>query len=378
LSGPSLLAAPVYTGGAVTRDGIYLPAGTVWVDWWNGTRYAGGQTLDGYSAPLDVLPIFVRAGAIVPMWPAMNYFNAAPADPMYVEVWPSGNSSFSLYEDDGVTRDALPPTNAYARTAIAVSAPAAYLNSTSGAAGNVTLTVGPAVGAFSGQLATRGWWFNVRALAAPLVVLLATGPGGSNVTSLAAAGSEPELEYMASGWYWDASLQLGLLMIKVPSQPSAAGFQLVLSNGPSYPKIATETCDTPGHHQVENQRFALNSTDGTIAVLAQSSNEPTGFCLTVGADKDPDSHTPAIEVQACSAAMAGSQQFSVVAASKQIALKSDSTTCLDQDVSVSRVIAYGCHDPSSPGNQAWDINPDGSSQHIVSVQNGLCMAVMGQ
>ena len=46
----------------------YLPAGT-WIDYWNGVRYEGPTTLDGYSAPLERLPVFVKAGSIVPMWP---------------------------------------------------------------------------------------------------------------------------------------------------------------------------------------------------------------------------------------------------------------------------------------------------------------------
>ena len=62
LAGQWLLAAPVYDH-KVTRDGIYLPLGpasphnTVWVDWWNGTQYAGGSTLNAYDAPLSKVPI---------------------------------------------------------------------------------------------------------------------------------------------------------------------------------------------------------------------------------------------------------------------------------------------------------------------------------
>ena len=60
MSGEYLLAAPVYEAGAITRDGIYLPLGSQWVDWWTGARYNGGQTLNAYPAPLDILPLFVR------------------------------------------------------------------------------------------------------------------------------------------------------------------------------------------------------------------------------------------------------------------------------------------------------------------------------
>ena len=362
LSGASLLVAPVYELGAVTRDGIYLPQGAQWIDFLDGTLYEGGQTIDNYPAPLDKLPIFVRSGAIVPMWPAMNFFNAAPHDPMYLELWPSGNSSFALYEDDGVTLAALPPTSAFGLTAISVSAPTAYLNSSS--SGNVTVTVAPVQGSFDGQLASRGWWLNVRARAPPLDVVFAAGAAAPAL--LPQMQSEAELEYSAQGWFYDYSLQKGLLMVKVSGVAAADGFVVTLSNGPSYAHIGTETCDSPLHRQVEEQRFAFDAGTGRFSVANSSS------CLTIGEDKDPDSHTPALEVQACSDSLADRQQF-VALASGQIAFKSDNSQCLDQDMSDSRVIAYGCHDPGSPGNQAWTI--DAATHHVVSVANGLCMCV---
>lgn len=369
MSGPSLLVAPVYVLGAVTRDGIYLPAGT-WVEWWNGTRYTGGVTVDGYSAPLSTLPLFVRAGAIIPMWPAMNYFNAAPPDPMFLELFPSGVTSFTLYEDDGVTRDALPPTSAHGRTAITVAAPPNYLNSTSSAAGNVTVTVAAVQGSFTGQLTSRGWWFNIRSLAPPLQVVL-------NTTVLPQMQSEAELEYASAGWFHDPVLQQGLLMVKLSSMVGAQGFSLTLSNGPSYSHLGTEACDTPGHHEVEDQLFSFSPLTGKINVLGQESNATTPYCVTVGQDRDPDSHTPSVEVQLCTPALDSQQQFVLLPGSNQLSLKADGTTCVDQDVSVNRVITYGCHDAGSPGNQAWALNP-GGTQHILSLQNGLCMCVLPQ
>ena len=364
LSGASLLVAPVYELGAVTRDGIYLPAGSLWVDWYSGDLFNGGQTLDGYDAPLSKIPVFVRAGAIVPMWPEMNYFNAAPHDPMYLELWPAGNSSISLYEDDGVTRAALPPTNAFARTAITVSAPSTYLNASS-TSGNVTIAVAGAQGTFDGQLASRGWFLDIRSRSPPLDVVLDVGGA---VSLLPEMQSEAELEYSSQGFYFDYSQQKGLLMVKLSAMDAATGFTITLSNGPSYAHIGTETCDTPTHHQVEEQRLAFNAATGTFTVANASSS-----CLTIGEDKDPDSHAPALEVQACSAALADRQAF-VPQASGQLQLKSDASQCLDQDMSDHRVIVYGCHDPGSAGNQAWTI--DATTQHVVSVANGLCMAVM--
>ena len=81
---------------ATTRDGISLPAGD-WLDYWDDTVYTGPMTLDDYPAPLDKLPLFVRAGAIIPQWPPMLYYNEKRHDPMTLDLYPSGNTSFDLY-----------------------------------------------------------------------------------------------------------------------------------------------------------------------------------------------------------------------------------------------------------------------------------------
>jgi hypothetical protein len=292
---------------------------------------------------------------------SVNYFNAAPWDPMFLELWPSGNSSFELYEDDGITRAALPPTNAFGRTLISVAAPATYLNSST--SGNVTITVGAVQGTFDGQLSSRGWWLDVRCKSSPLDVVLVSG--ASAPVELPEMQSEAELEYARQGWYFDASQQNGLLMVKLSGMGAGTGFMLTLSNGPSYSHIGTEACDTPTHHQVEEQRFTFNAA-GTLTVA-----NSTG-CLTIGLDKDPDSHAPALEVQDCASALSDRQQF-VLLPSGQLALKADEAQCLDSDVSDSRVIQYACHDPSSPGNQAWTI--DARTAHVVNGASGLCMAV---
>jgi alpha-glucosidase (family GH31 glycosyl hydrolase) len=82
MTGPWLLSAPVFEAGAVTRDGVYLPAGAAWSDWWTGELFAGGQTLDGVAAPLSQMPLFVRAGAVLPMAAPMNTANASASDPI--------------------------------------------------------------------------------------------------------------------------------------------------------------------------------------------------------------------------------------------------------------------------------------------------------
>ncbi|MBV9848363.1 MAG: DUF5110 domain-containing protein [Armatimonadetes bacterium] len=99
LFGPSLLICPVVRPGATTRD-VYLPAGTAWFDFWTGKRVAGGRTIQA-EAPIGRMPIFVRAGAIVPMGPDIQYVDEKPADPIDLRVYGGADGRFDLYEDAG-------------------------------------------------------------------------------------------------------------------------------------------------------------------------------------------------------------------------------------------------------------------------------------
>jgi len=101
LWGDDLLVAPVTREGATTWA-VYLPAG-VWYDFWTGARHAGpgGITVE---APLERLPLFVRAGAIIPMGPVMQHSSERPLDELTLRVHPEGTTRFTLYEDDGRTQ----------------------------------------------------------------------------------------------------------------------------------------------------------------------------------------------------------------------------------------------------------------------------------
>jgi alpha-glucosidase len=99
LLGPSLLAAPVYQPGRTYRT-VYLPAGE-WFDWWTDTPISGPTHVLAH-APLERMPLYVRAGAIIPLGPEMRYTDEKPLDPLTLEVYP-GEGALTLYEDDGET-----------------------------------------------------------------------------------------------------------------------------------------------------------------------------------------------------------------------------------------------------------------------------------
>ncbi|HEV7330982.1 MAG TPA: TIM-barrel domain-containing protein [Flavisolibacter sp.] len=98
LFGRDLMVCPVTTKGAQTRT-VYLPDGD-WYDYWTGKKYSGKQYVHVVT-PLDTMPIFARAGAILPQQPVMQYVDEKPVELLTLEIFPGRSSSFSLYEDDG-------------------------------------------------------------------------------------------------------------------------------------------------------------------------------------------------------------------------------------------------------------------------------------
>lgn len=81
----------------------YLPAGTIWYDFWTGERFAGGTTV-AKACPLDTFPVYVRAGSIVPMGPAdLQYATERPDAPYTIRIYPGANATFTLYADDNET-----------------------------------------------------------------------------------------------------------------------------------------------------------------------------------------------------------------------------------------------------------------------------------
>jgi len=96
--GPALLVNPVTDAGVSTRK-VYLPAANTWYDFWTGVPTRGGQTITA-SAPISHLPVYVRAGSIVPLGPTVQYATEKPVDPIELRVYRGADASFTLYEDE--------------------------------------------------------------------------------------------------------------------------------------------------------------------------------------------------------------------------------------------------------------------------------------
>ncbi len=103
--GPALLVAPVTEYKTRSRK-VYLPAGANWYDFYSGRRLKGGQTINAV-APYERMPLFVRAGSIVPFGPAIQHTGNNSHSPVTLNVYTGADGSFSLYEDDGLSRQYL-------------------------------------------------------------------------------------------------------------------------------------------------------------------------------------------------------------------------------------------------------------------------------
>jgi alpha-D-xyloside xylohydrolase len=137
--GPAFLVSPVIEFGARSRV-VYLPAGNDWYDFYTGERLGGGRTLQA-DAPLSHMPLFVRAGSIVPTGPAIQNTAGSLNAPLTLNVYTGADGSFEIYEDDGVSYDY--ENGRYTRI------PVRY--DESGGA----LLIGARIGGFEGMAATR-------------------------------------------------------------------------------------------------------------------------------------------------------------------------------------------------------------------------------
>jgi alpha-D-xyloside xylohydrolase len=96
--GPAFLVNPVTAQGEKSRK-VYLPKAATWYDFWTGKELKGGQTIDA-AAPVDIMPLYVRAGAIIPMGPEVEYANQKTGKPFELRIYPGANGQFKVYEDE--------------------------------------------------------------------------------------------------------------------------------------------------------------------------------------------------------------------------------------------------------------------------------------
>jgi alpha-D-xyloside xylohydrolase len=164
--GPALLVSPVSQKGATSRP-VYLPPAPAWYDFWTGAQLKGDQHLEA-QAPLDRIPLFVKAGSILPLGPEVDYAEQSPDAPLELRIYRGADGSFTLYNDQG-------DTYAYEKGAYSLI-PIHWDDASS------TLTLGERTGSYPGMPIQRGF----------RVVLVRPDRGAG---SLVAAAVDREITY---------------------------------------------------------------------------------------------------------------------------------------------------------------------------------------
>jgi len=244
LYGEYFLVAPVYTAGATTRQ-VYLPAGSRWTNYWTEERHAGGQTIT-FSCPVGTLPLLVKGGAIIPMWPEMSYVLEREPNPITLDIYPEGASSFTLYEDDGVS--AAWEGGAYATTRFECAV----------GTGSVLVRIGARQGGYAGMPAVRYYRLQVHHVDVQPVEVRR---GATALTMYTSSGA---LAAAGEGWWYDTARRTvhvkpssgvaGAFDIRILTQAAGNATQLVCSavpgvvaaDGVSTATVTAAACDASG------------------------------------------------------------------------------------------------------------------------------------
>ncbi|MBD5282057.1 MAG: DUF5110 domain-containing protein [Bacteroides sp.] len=199
LYGPSMLVAPIYQptrsdeSGNDVRHNIYLPAGQ-WFDYFSGLAYGNPEAdiiLNNFDAPLWKLPVFVKAGAIIPMVNPNNNPSQIKSWERIYELWPAGKSEITEYDDDGTTE-------AYRLGQYATTKITSDLTDK----GVLTVTIDPTIGSFQGMTDKKSTELRINITSEPKEVY---GLLGGKKLKLTHASTRSEFEANDAAWMIDDS-----------------------------------------------------------------------------------------------------------------------------------------------------------------------------
>jgi hypothetical protein len=194
------------------RDNIYLPEGK-WFDYWDGTIYEGKTTLNGYSAPLEKLPLLVKAGSIIPMYQQMNYDNERPADTLTLDIYPGPAATFEMFEDEGSNREYRSGKSAKTKLTALCDAAGKQLNE---------VTIAAAKGDFKGKLTKRTYLLQVHSSVMPKQVIV-------QGVKLKKCKNAASFATAAGGWYLEPGNKKTGLQIRTGVLPTNADVSIKLT-----------------------------------------------------------------------------------------------------------------------------------------------------
>ncbi|MDR1707639.1 MAG: DUF5110 domain-containing protein [Prevotella sp.] len=208
LYGPYLLIAPIYQAtksddkGNDIRNGIYLPEGE-WIDYFTGEKYQGNCVVNNFVSPIWKLPVFVKSGAIIPMTNPNNNVSEINKNLRIYEIYPSGNNSFTEYDDDGVSEE-------YKQGKGAATLIESNVDVTKKAV-IARITVHPTQGDFTGFVKDKVTEFRVNVTEKPKKVLAEIGKTKIKLTEV---NSIEEFQRKDNVYYYDANVNLNKFATK--------------------------------------------------------------------------------------------------------------------------------------------------------------------
>ena len=292
LNGPDMLVAPVTTPGNIATQKVWFPPGR-WVDWFTGATFDGPST-QTLTVPLDRMPVFVRAGGIVPEQRGDLNVSAAAGKPLTIRVFSGASGRFSLYQDAGsglgYTRGQFSITPITSEPGARMTSPSPRPGCAPGPEGTApasdsgaasTVIIGPACGHYAGEPGTRDYEIQMVDLSQPRQVRL----DGQALPQVSPGGTD--------GWWYDASAQTVTVALPASrtdqtlavtqiggspvtrSEPAAADLTidpatpLTLSPGQAAQVTSTVRDDGPG--PAGNVKVSLTAPQGwTVTPAAQS------------------------------------------------------------------------------------------------------------
>jgi hypothetical protein len=256
LLGPSMLVAPVTTPGNVASTSVWFPSGR-WTDWFTGATFTGPST-QTLQVPLNRMPVFVKAGGIVPLQPSSGQASTAGSAPVTLRVFAGGSGHYSMYDDAG---QGLGYTRGqYSETPISYD---------SGAASS-TVAIGPARGSYPGAPAGRRYTVDLVGVSSPHSVLV------------------DGLSLPSSGWSYDEAthtLQVPLADVPVGAATTVTqvGGTAVQSPEPAATQLTinppSSLVTTSGTTTTVSATLA-NSGPGTVNGISLGLTAPSGWTVT--------------------------------------------------------------------------------------------------
>ena len=269
LFGTDFLIAPIYQNtkadaeGNDIRNGIYLPVGAEWIDYFSGEKYEGGRILNNFATPLWKLPVFIKNGAIIPTThPHNNVYEINKGLRIY-EIYPNGHSTFTEYDDDGTTE-------AYRHG----EGTTTLIESDVDAKGNVLVTIHPTQGNFNGFVKEKATELRINVTEQPKKVAAQIG---KKKVKLAKATSMDEFMKGENIYFYDEAPNLNRF-----ATPGSDFEKVVITKNPQV-LIKLASCDVttePVHVTINGFVFTPADnhriTSGTLeAPKAQITEENT-------------------------------------------------------------------------------------------------------